>query len=105
MNKEHGPSGTEKVAEDKARWERLRALADADVRFTEDAPATSPEDWADAVPHRGLPVPPRKAQIALRVDEDVLAWFKAQGAGYQARMNAVLRAFRDAELRAAKGGQ
>ncbi|WP_242518476.1 BrnA antitoxin family protein [Halochromatium roseum] len=57
---------------------------------------TSPEDWANAVAHKGLPVPSRKTQIALRVDDDVLAWFKAQGAGYQTRMNAVLRAFRDA---------
>ena len=48
------------------------------------------------VVRRGLvPVPP-KTSIALRVDADVLKWFKAQGAGYQTRMNAVLRAFRDA---------
>jgi len=32
----------------------------------------------------------------LRVDEDVLTWFREQGAGYQTRMNAVLKAFRDA---------
>jgi uncharacterized protein (DUF4415 family) len=43
------------------------------------------------------PVPP-KASIALRVDADVLEWFKAQGPGYQTRINAVLRAFRDASL-------
>jgi uncharacterized protein (DUF4415 family) len=42
-----------------------------------------------------MPVPP-KISIALRVDSDVLEWFKAQGRGYQTRMNAVLRAFRDA---------
>lgn len=47
---------------------------------------------------RGLePVPP-KISIALRVDSDVLAWFKTQGPGYQTRMNAVLRAFRDASI-------
>jgi uncharacterized protein (DUF4415 family) len=71
-------------------------MQDRDIRFTEDAPRTSPEDWADAVAHRGLPLPARKKQIALRIDEDVLAWFRAQGAGYQTRMNAVLRSFRDA---------
>jgi uncharacterized protein (DUF4415 family) len=50
------------------------------------------------VVQRGLvPVPP-KTSIALRVDSDVLAWFKAQGRGYQTRMNAVLRAFRDASI-------
>jgi len=71
-------------------------MPDRDIRFTEDAPRTSPADWADAVAHRGLPLPARKKQIALRVDEDVLDWFRAQGAGYQTRMNAVLRSFRDA---------
>lgn len=44
-----------------------------------------------------VPVPP-KISIALRVDSDVLEWFKAQGPGYQTRMNAVLRAFRDASI-------
>lgn len=43
----------------------------------------------------GRPAPP-KTLISLRVDTDVLAWFKAQGAGYQTRMNAVLRAFKEA---------
>jgi uncharacterized protein (DUF4415 family) len=48
------------------------------------------------VVRRGLkPVPP-KASISLRLDQDVLDWFKAQGPGYQTRMNSVLRAFKDA---------
>jgi uncharacterized protein (DUF4415 family) len=47
---------------------------------------------------RGLqPVAP-KASIALRLDADVLSWFKVQGPGYQTRINAVLRAFKDALL-------
>lgn len=71
-------------------------MNDADVRFTDDAPRTAPEDWAHAVAHHGLPLPPRKEQIALRVDADVLAWYRSQGTGWQTRMNAVLRAFRDA---------
>jgi uncharacterized protein (DUF4415 family) len=41
---------------------------------------------------------PSKASISLRVDQDVLAWFKAQGPGYQTRINTVLRAFRDASI-------
>ena len=44
----------------------------------------------------GLKPAPSKALVSLRVDQDVLEWFKSQGAGYQTRMNAVLRAFRDA---------
>ena len=48
---------------------------------------------------RGLVPVPAKASISLRVDQEVLDWFKAQGPGYQTRMNAVLRAFRDASTR------
>jgi uncharacterized protein (DUF4415 family) len=41
-------------------------------------------------------VPPGKKSIHLRVDADVLAWFKAQGRGYLTRMNAVLRSYMEA---------
>jgi uncharacterized protein (DUF4415 family) len=87
---------TGREVKDRTDWERLRNMTDADIKFTRDAPRTYPEDWANAVMHKGLPVPFRKKQIALRIDEDVLEWFKAQGPGYQTRMNAVLREFRNA---------
>ena len=38
-------------------------------------------------------VPPKKKAISIRVDEDVLDYFKKEGAGYQRRMNAVLRSY------------
>jgi len=47
---------------------------------------------------RGLQPLPPKADVSLRVDQDVLEWFKAQGPGYQTRINTVLRAFRDASV-------
>lgn len=46
-------------------------------------------DWSDAV----LVVPPRKKAISIRIDEDVLDFFKREGEGYQRRMNAVLRSY------------
>ena len=46
-------------------------------------------DWSEAV----LVIPPRKQAISIRVDADVLDFFKKQGAGYQRRMNAVLRTY------------
>lgn len=49
-----------------------------------------PEDWyKDAV--AVMPTP--KKLISLRLDHDVIDWFKSQGPGYQTRINAVLRAF------------
>lgn len=50
------------------------------------------------IARRGLKPLSAKASISLRVDRDVLEWFKAQGDGYQTRINAVLRAFRDASV-------
>jgi uncharacterized protein (DUF4415 family) len=41
-------------------------------------------------------LPPGKKSVHLRVDADVLAWFKAQGRGYLTRMNAVLRSYMEA---------
>lgn len=41
-------------------------------------------------------VPPRKQQLTIRLDSDVLAWLKNQGRGYQSRINAVLRAYYEA---------
>lgn len=40
-----------------------------------------------------MPSATTKQAISLRVDEDVLQWFKAQGKGHLSRMNAVLRAY------------
>ena len=64
--------------------------------------------WKGGVAHKGvatlrakrgrppMPADERKEQIALRLDADVLAWYRARGTGWQTRMNAVLKAFRDA---------
>jgi hypothetical protein len=48
----------------------------------------------------GLKSVPAKVRVSLRVDQNVLEWFKAQGSGDQPRINAVLRAFREASTRA-----
>ena len=41
-------------------------------------------------------IPPGKKQLTLRLDADVLDWLKAQGKGYQSRINAILRAYYEA---------
>ena len=95
MNTKRGSRGTRSV-KGKTNWGKVKAMPDAAIRHTKDAPRTSPEDWANAIAHRGLPLPARTEQIALRVDAEVLAWFRAQGRGWQTRMNEVLKAYRNA---------
>lgn len=70
---------------------------------SESTPDPTPEPAAENVAEivrriagRELPSAPRKAAISLRLDAEVLDWFKAQGPGYQTRINAILRAYKDA---------
>jgi len=76
----------------KTDWARVDALTDEDI---EKAIANDPDaapldiDWSDAV----LVIPAKKKAISIRVDEDVLDFFKKQGEGYQRRINAVLRSY------------
>jgi uncharacterized protein (DUF4415 family) len=71
-------------------------LADRDIAFTKEHPEASARHIIRAIVRQGLqPVPP-KTSISLRLDADVLEWLKAQGPGYQTRINAILRAFKEA---------
>lgn len=76
-------------------WKRVDALKDEDIDLS-DIPEVSPEMFARAVVRRGLKPAPRKAQLTLRVDSDVLDWFRKQGQGYQTKINALLKAYMDA---------
>jgi len=81
---------------------RLAALKDSDVVIDNDAPAWTPEMFARAVVKRGLDTPTTKTLLSLRVDSDVVEWFRGQGRGYQSRMNALLRAYMDAHRQSRK---
>lgn len=76
-------------------WKRVDALKDADIDLS-DAPEVSAEMFARAIVRRGLKPVSRKAQLTLRVDSDVLEWFKKQGQGYQTKINSLLRAYMEA---------
>ena len=76
-------------------WKRLDALQDEDIDLS-DAPEITPEMFAQAVVRRGLKSPRYKQQVTIRLDDDVLKWFRAQGDGYQTRINALLRAYMEA---------
>lgn len=76
-------------------WARVDALRDVDIDFS-DIPEIPPEMFARAIVRRGLKPVPRKAQLTLRIDSDVLEWFKKQGRGYQTKINTLLRAYMEA---------
>lgn len=74
-------------------WERVDALTDREIeRAFADDPDTEPLDeaWFEAAE---LLIPDQKKRITIRVDREVLDYFKSNGAGYQSRMNAVLKAY------------
>ena len=75
----------------KTDWAKLRKLTDAeiDASIANDPDWSDDWHWSDAV----LVIPPKKKAISIRVDEDVLDYFKHEGAGYQRRINAVLRSY------------
>ncbi len=75
----------------KSDLKRIDALRDEDIDYT-DIPALDEGFFKEA----RVVVPPGKKQLTLRLDADVLAWLKAQGKGYQSRINAILRAYYEA---------
>jgi uncharacterized protein (DUF4415 family) len=81
----------------KTDWARLKSKAGAAVP-SNDHPEADVRHIVRGLVRRGLQPMPSKAAVSLRVDQDVLEWFKAQGPGYQTRINIVLRAFRDASV-------
>lgn len=72
---------------------RLRRLSDAEIARTAPAELRDlPEDfWHDA----RVVVPVAKEAISIRLDSDVIAYFRATGPKYQTRINAVLRSYVD----------
>jgi uncharacterized protein (DUF4415 family) len=79
-------------------WERLETMEEEEIDVS-DIPELTPEMFAKAVVKRGLKTKENKAQLTIRVDRDVLAWFKTQGRGYQTRINSLLRAYMEANVK------
>lgn len=84
------------TAKQAAELKALQAMPDNQIDYS-DAPTTKPEEWRDAVV--GKFYRPIKQQLTLRIDADVIDWFKQQGRGYQTRINELLR---DAMMKEAK---
>jgi uncharacterized protein (DUF4415 family) len=78
--------------EDRTNWDKVDAVTgvklDASIGADTDEAQGEP-DWTKTV----AGIPARKDHINIRVDHDVLEWFRSNGKGYQTLMNNVLRAF------------
>ena len=63
-----------------------------------DLPEIKPEQFAKTLVRRGLSVDRRKTKVTfLRIDTEVLEWFKSQGSNYQTQINSLLRAHMEAD--------
>jgi uncharacterized protein (DUF4415 family) len=76
-------------------WDRLKTMSEKDIDLS-DSPELTPEKFARAVVRRGLKPVKNKIQLTIRLDEDVLEWFRNQGPGYQTKINSLLRAYMEA---------
>lgn len=84
--------------ESRSDWQAAEAMSRDEIeRRAEEDDGGLPEGWESTVE---IGVPQRRQPIHIRLDPEVLRWFKAHGPGYQTRINAVLRAFVQARQRA-----
>ena len=77
--------------ESKTDWDRINGMKEEEIDLT-DSPELDAAFFQEAVPW-----PTHKKQITLRLDPEVLEFFKAQGRGYQKAMNKVLRRYVEAQ--------
>jgi uncharacterized protein (DUF4415 family) len=85
--------------EQKAELAALAARPDEEIDYS-DIPPLDEAFWSKAV--QGRFYKPTKTSTTIRIDSDVLAWLRAQGKGYQSRINAILRREMLSSLKAAK---
>jgi uncharacterized protein (DUF4415 family) len=94
------PDGSYRPAEGHTDWARVDATSEAElaaaIAADPEDPANDPGFWERAE----VVYPATKERVTLRLDRDVLAWFRSQGQGYQTRINAVLRAYMAAARKA-----
>ena len=78
-------------------WDKVEKMSDQDIDYS-DIPPLDREFFKEGK----LRMPKAKPLISIRLDSDILEWFKSQGAGYQTRMNAVLRMYMEAHNKSVK---
>ncbi len=81
-------SGNDLKSISQTNWDQIKLMTDEEID-TSDIPPLDDDFFA----HAELRLPQPKQTITIRLDADVVEWFKAQGRGYQTRMNAILRRY------------
>lgn len=85
----------ETLKKGKTDWARVDAMTDEEI----EAAMRDDPDWADLIDidwsKAELVYPVKKQPVSIRLDEDIIAYFKKMGRGYQTRINAVLRSYMD----------
>ena len=80
---------------DESDWKRLEAMTDEEIETADTSSEGLGDDWMETAI---LVHPNQKQRIYAAYDAYVVDYFKRQGRGYQTRMNAVLKAYVDAQL-------
>ena len=80
-------------------WPRVTAQRDRDIKIDRGHPEADPAHIVRGIVRRGLKPPATKESISLRVDSEVLGWFRSQGPGWQTRINSILKAYKEAASR------
>ncbi len=72
----------------KTNYKKINKLSDNDIDYS-DIPETDEEFWGNAQ----VLFPTKKTHLSIRLDDDIISWFKQFGRGYQTKINAVLRSY------------
>lgn len=89
------PDGSYRKAEDRTDWERLARITDEEIEKAAQADPDAPP-MTEAVEWWERRLVTKKAQLTIRLDQDLVDWLKAQGKGYQTRLNAIVRQYVEA---------
>ena len=93
--------GRSAAREGRTDWAALRRMGEADLRraaVADPDAGMTPDAWWEHA-RIVLPASSGKESVTIRLDRDLLGWFRKQGRGYQTKINAVLRAFVEAQER------
>lgn len=103
MSRNSKPLPAKRPTRGRADLARLRRMTDREIAASAppDLPVLPDDFWRNA----RVVAPVAKQAISLRIDADVLDWFRATGPRYQSRMNAVLRSYMQQVRRPARAGR